>query len=366
MRRRCPHGHGPLERETIAPSRFGWRCAECGGHGVDRRVLEGISDPAVVEGLAREASRSDEAGSPCPSCRLGMAPVDVVIHGLVVTLDVCHGCRHVWLDAGEFEQLPRRSGGDPEFAADLRGMARTTTEEALRRERERETPVSALPDSPWSFLAFLHELPIVRNPRRTRGRVSVTLVLLAALLFVATLDRIDPGLGEALAFVPDHPTLVGLLGSFFVHAGLGHLIANAIFLLLFGRATEQEFGSGRFVVSILVAHLAACAAHAAIDPRGDVPLVGASGGISGVVACFALSFPRARIGLPFLVHRWLRLPALAWLTLWCADQALGAVLQVHGIGTTSAVAHLGGVAGGVAVWGLARLVDRRRGRRSEA
>ncbi len=292
-----------------------------------------------------------------------MAPIDVVVHGLVVTLDVCRGCRHVWLDAGELEQLPRRAGGDPAFADDLRGMARETTAEALRRERERSTSVSVLPDSPWSFLAFLHELPIVRNPPRTRGRVSVTLGLLAAFLVVAALDRIDPGLAEALAFVPDDPTLVGLLGSFFAHAGLGHLIGNAIFLFLFGRATEQEFGPRRFVMLILVAHLAACSAHAALDPRGGVPLVGASGGISGVVACFALSFPRTRIGLPFLVHRWLQLPALAWLAIWCSDQALAAMLQLHGVGATSAVAHLGGVAGGVAFLGLVKWVDSRRGRR---
>jgi membrane associated rhomboid family serine protease len=99
-------------------------------------------------------------------------------------------------------------------------------------------------------------------------------------------------------------------------------------------------------------------AHIAIDPHSQIPCIGASGGIAGVITFYALNFPLVRLG--FLVRwglvwfRWIRLPAWSVFVLWIFFQLIGAIEQTAGISSVSSVAHLGGAAVGVIAWLLWR------------
>ncbi len=116
------------------------------------------------------------------------------------------------------------------------------------------------------------------------------------------------------------PTLVT---SMFLHGDLLHLLGNMVFLLVFGRQVEIQLEKLNFLAFYLTAGITACLAHSLIEPDSSVPLIGASGAISGVLGAFFLCNPRARITLvldPILIYflrrLTIRLPAWLFLLAW--------------------------------------------------
>jgi membrane associated rhomboid family serine protease len=142
-----------------------------------------------------------------------------------------------------------------------------------------------------------------------------------------------------------------LISSFFLHAGLFHLLLNMYFLIVFGDRVEDNLGRMRYALLLAGSHLAGLVLHGALDPRSGVPLVGASAGISGVLAYSAITFPNVRLGFLWrfdLRFRWIRIPAWRALILFVLLQLGIAWLQVKGFGSVSALGHLGGLAVGIA------------------
>src|SRR5258708_4255319 len=110
----------------------------------------------------------------------------------------------------------------------------------------------------------------------------------------------QPGSGVELA--PGMMCLVGpqahyttLLTSMFMHGGWLHLIGNMVFLWVFGNNIEDVMGHGRFLVFYLVCGLAAAGGQMLVSPNSVVPMVGASGAISGVLGAYLLLYPRVRV-----------------------------------------------------------------------
>lgn len=167
-------------------------------------------------------------------------------------------------------------------------------------------------------------------------------------------------LAPALDVVP--PALT-VLTSLFLHGSWTHLVGNLLYLWLFGKGVEPAMGAWRFAVFYLLCGAIAVCAHASADSHSTVPLIGASGAVSGVLGAYLRLFPRARIRLgPALAGRATApsVSALAVLGVWFAVQVLNATLAPAGPGIAFA-AHAGGfVAGlllaplfarrGVAVW----------------
>lgn len=150
--------------------------------------------------------------------------------------------------------------------------------------------------------------------------------------------------------------------SMFLHGGWAHLIGNVWFLWVFGNNVEDSMGRGRFVVFYLLCGLVAAAAQVAIDPSSPVPMVGASGAISGVMGAYLVLYPHAQVRTLFIIIIFIRIiPMPAWLMLlyWFGLQAFMAVPQLTGAETASSsgvavMAHIGGfIAGAV----LAKLFE---------
>jgi membrane associated rhomboid family serine protease len=149
----------------------------------------------------------------------------------------------------------------------------------------------------------------------------------------------------------DHvPALVPLPGtvvtSMFLHGGLAHLLGNMWFLWIFGDNVEDAMGPVRFAVFYLLCGLLATATHVAADPHSQIPMVGASGAIAGVLGAYLVLYPRHRIvSLVFLfvfvsmVH----LPAWLWLGFWFVMQFFTESGQVAWL------AHVGGFLAGLAL-----------------
>jgi rhomboid family protein len=154
----------------------------------------------------------------------------------------------------------------------------------------------------------------------------------------------------------------GLLTSMFLHGGWLHLGGNMLFLWVFGDNVEDSMGHIRFIVFYLLTGLIATLSHIFTQPASDVPLVGASGAIAGVLGGYLILHPRARIlSLVFLGYfiRVVELPAILVLGVWFVIQVVQGVGALAGPDVASVAfwAHVGGFVAGMV---LIRLFARRR------
>jgi membrane associated rhomboid family serine protease len=150
-------------------------------------------------------------------------------------------------------------------------------------------------------------------------------------------------MGDELLCVVDAGRQPGnVLTHMFLHGSWMHLLGNMWFLWLFGNNIEDSMTRPRFIAFYLLCGLAAAVAQIVTDPSSRIPMVGASGAISGVMGAYLVLYPRVRVftllPLGFFITS-IALPAWAMLVYWT-------FLQVAG-GLTSIV---GGEGGGVAFW----------------
>jgi membrane associated rhomboid family serine protease len=144
------------------------------------------------------------------------------------------------------------------------------------------------------------------------------------------------------------PAAFSLVTSMFLHGGFMHLAGNMLFLWVLGDNVEDAMGHKRFVVFYLLAGIAAALAHGLSDPASQVPMIGASGAISGVIGAYLVLHPKARIKVLvsyFLV--WL--PAYVVLGAWIGLQFVSAAMDPGGAGGVAWWAHIGGFFAGIAL-----------------
>jgi membrane associated rhomboid family serine protease len=149
------------------------------------------------------------------------------------------------------------------------------------------------------------------------------------------------------------PFWITTLTSMFMHGGWMHLLGNMLFLWIFGDNVEQAMGSVRFLVFYLLCGVVATLAHIMMGPSSEIPSLGASGAISGVLGAYIVMFPKQRVRV--LVGRMVtQMPAIAVIGLWIVLQfvnGLGQLAQTAETGGVAYAAHVGGfLAGLVLVW----------------
>lgn len=141
-----------------------------------------------------------------------------------------------------------------------------------------------------------------------------------------------------------------VLTSMFLHGSWLHLIANMWFLWLFGNNVEDSTGHFRFLVFYLLCGALAAGAHVFMMPGSPVPVVGASGAISGVMGAYLLLYPRIRIETLFIFVIFFRIiPVPAWfvLILWFGLQVLSGYADPMGTSGVAVWAHVGGFVAGL-------------------
>lgn len=152
------------------------------------------------------------------------------------------------------------------------------------------------------------------------------------------------------------PADLTIFASMFVHASWLHVGGNMLFLWIFGNNVEDSMGRFRFIVFYMMCGLAATAAQIIVMPGSQIPNVGASGAIAGVLGAYLLLFPRARVmTLIFLgiFITFIELPAVVVLVFWVALQFASSALGFSGdaSGGVAYFAHIGGFAAGlVTIW----------------
>jgi membrane associated rhomboid family serine protease len=171
-------------------------------------------------------------------------------------------------------------------------------------------------------------------------------------------------MGEGLVCLTDPGRqIVNVLTSMFLHGSWMHLLGNMWFLWIFGNNIEDSMGAGRYIVFYLVCGIAAALAQTVVNPASVVPMVGASGAISGVMGAYLVLYPRVRVFaiVPIgIIPVSIALPAWTMLLYWAAIQFFGGLVGSlsEASGGVAFWAHVGGfVAGVILVKLLARPED---------
>jgi membrane associated rhomboid family serine protease len=186
-----------------------------------------------------------------------------------------------------------------------------------------------------NVLVFLIVLAL---PPEIEGRTKFALGAIPAVIFQIKEIYADH------AILPASVDFLSVFTSQFLHAGWWHLIGNMLFLWVFGNNIEDAMGHWRFVVFYLLCGAGAALINAAIDPASEVPTIGASGAISGVLGAYLLLYPRARV-MVFAFYMLIPMPAFIALGIWIFMQ----VANLGGGGASNIAwwAHIGGFAVGM-------------------
>ena len=156
------------------------------------------------------------------------------------------------------------------------------------------------------------------------------------------------------------PTWMTVFTSMFLHGGFMHMAGNLLFLWVFGDNVENRLGRTRFIAFYLGAGVAAALAQVAVNTDSQVPMIGASGAVAGVLGAYLVLYPRSRIHTLllfgwFIFHR--RIRAVYLIGFWAGYQIFLGLnsLASPECGGVAYFAHLGGLAAGVALGGFSRL-----------
>lgn len=145
---------------------------------------------------------------------------------------------------------------------------------------------------------------------------------------------------------PIHPVAT-VFSSMFLHGGLFHVGGNMLYLWIFGNNIEDMLGHLRFLIFYLLSGIVAAYAHTISSPDSLIPMIGASGAVSGVLGAYLLLFPHARVHtILFFGFFWqiVKLPALIVIGFWAIIQFINGVITkgVLGQGGVAWFAHIGG------------------------
>lgn len=209
------------------------------------------------------------------------------------------------------------------------------------------------------------------NPSNSAPVVTVALIVLNALFFVYQISleaggadgaRAGQAFIEEFGLVPCRLTgacrvgpelpspVLTIFTSMFMHGGLFHIGGNMLYLWIFGNNVEDTLGHGRYLLFYLLSGIAAALAQTAVGPSSMVPMVGASGAVSGVLGAYLLLFPHAHVTTLIILGFFFRLvhiPAMVVLGFWIVLQVLNGLGSFGSSGGVAFFAHIGGFLSGM-------------------
>ena len=195
-----------------------------------------------------------------------------------------------------------------------------------------------------NILAFLFEISM---PRAMLDRLILDFGVVPARLH----------LDNPAVLLSNPELLIPLFTHMFLHGGWFHIISNLWILFIFGDNVEDRMGSARFFLFYILSGLAAALTQAFIAPNSQIPAIGASGAIAGVLGAYIVLFPRSRVItlIPiFLIPWYTEIPAIFYLGFWFVTQLFSGFTQLSNVdaGGVAWWAHIGGFVFGVLLFRL--------------
>jgi membrane associated rhomboid family serine protease len=196
--------------------------------------------------------------------------------------------------------------------------------------------------------------------------VTYLLIALNILFFFAEL-----GGGEEFimrwAFIPSRffadpfSNTITLFTSMFMHAGWMHLAGNMLYLWIFGDNVEDRLGKGKYILFYILSGLAATFAQSMFHPQSDLPNLGASGAIAGILGAYLLLFPGHKVQV-LLGRSIVSMPALVVIGFWIFLQLVsgaGSLFSTEEGGGVAYMAHIGGFVAGIALAFIFRQIEKK-------
>jgi membrane associated rhomboid family serine protease len=199
------------------------------------------------------------------------------------------------------------------------------------------------------------------SARRTTPVVTYALIALNVLFFFVELSGGDPFI-EHWSVVPRRllanpgSDFLTIFTSMFMHAGWLHLGGNMLYLWIFGDNVEDNFGHLKFLIFYLLCGIAATLAQLAFSTGSNVPNLGASGAIAGVLGAYILLFPRGQVKV-LMGRGVIPMPALVVIGFWIVLQfvsGIGSITNSAETGGVAYMAHIGGFLAGIVLTFLLR------------
>jgi len=194
------------------------------------------------------------------------------------------------------------------------------------------------------------------SAERTVPIVTYALIALNVLVFFLELSGGEPFI-ERWSVVPRRLTqnpggdFITVFTSMFMHGGWLHLAGNMLYLWIFGDNVEDRFGHAKFTLFYLICGIAATFAQVAFSAGSNVPNLGASGAIAGVLGAYLILFPRGQVRV-LMGRGVVPMPALVVIGMWIVLQfinGVGSITQSAETGGVAYMAHIGGFVAGLAL-----------------
>jgi len=206
-----------------------------------------------------------------------------------------------------------------------------------------DNPTRSLPYVTWGLIAACSAIFLWQS---SLPEASVEAVFLS---YGAIPAHIFGGDAQAVRMIAPELTLIS---SQYLHGGFAHLFGNMLFLYIFGDNIEAAMGHIKFLVFYTIAGVAAALGHGALAVGSDIPMIGASGAISGVLGAYLLIYPHARVRVLFLplplpIFRVFAIPAVMVLGIWFVIQFASAAMSNAAEGGVAFWAHVAGFVAGM-------------------
>lgn len=207
------------------------------------------------------------------------------------------------------------------------------------------------------------------NPTSTYPYITVGLIIINVLVFIYELSW-GTHLEHFLSKYGATPVLLlnnvpipqeyaapymTVFTSMFLHGGFFHVAGNMLYLWIFGNNIEDSMGHTRFIIFYLICGVIAVYTFSLVNPRSTIPMVGASGAVSGVLGAYLILFPRAKVLtlIPFGFYMQIvKIPAVFVLGFWMVIQIINGMVSGKTGGGVAWFAHIGGFIAGMGLIGL--------------
>jgi membrane associated rhomboid family serine protease len=358
----CPACRGRLELLKLKSAAVDV-CAECGGIWFDKGDLKSTVNELIAADSFKATDKQvlftkrtintpdqTESYRTCPRCSLAMKKTNFAYDSNVF-VDKCKQCDGIWTDKGEMKEIAGFLKIDPQ--SQKLGKALIERDREMRDLDELASAGNALRSRSaiWYLFSPTFLLPLGdEKPAKTFPVITVSLIAVCLAVFV----------GQCI-FVPDTENFFydhgfyawqfdssGVVTSMFLHANIFHLIGNMIFLWVFGIRIEDRFGRVGFPFFYLASGLSASMLLSVFTIDASIPVVGASGCVSGIMGAYLIFYPKARLKV-FWMGRIIHIPAFLFLIIWFAFQLLYALIFMEIDSSNVAwFSHVGGFVFGVA------------------
>jgi membrane associated rhomboid family serine protease len=271
-----------------------------------------------------------DGGGFCPKCN--QAVEQIRITNLNINILKCIGCKGVWVRRSHLKPLAQ-------------WYLLATSSQRLQLHDYQTNTWNVETDAPLgaSMLGLIED----DNPTRRFPYTTVSLIIINTMIFIFSFFLLEND--KFLLMVPSSlfsapvTHIYSVFTSMFMHANIFHLIGNMYFLWVFGDNIEDRLGSIKYLSVYLMCGVIAAFSHALFTNSPDVPTLGASGAVSGILGAYLLLYPKARVSTFSLVYfRTIKFTAPVWfyLGVWFfGQQLLNVALDSLGVAW---YAHIGG------------------------